>query len=197
MRFCSPSPLCHCCSSARCSVPSVLLCFPSQHIDMVDSKKSPSSALPPQHINTIAALPLLPVVIVARYFSIPESCVVPHLFAASVTLHHRLLPLHLQPQQPDLYFIDKIEHPFLCFLDTNEQSLAPFWTMCLQHQAAATLLAAPKSDPNADTTVASPRTNCCLSCPLPLPHSACGCAVLKLLYRAATPASVCMAPETE
>ncbi|RRT50020.1 hypothetical protein B296_00020075 [Ensete ventricosum] len=52
--------------------------------------------------------------------------------------------------------------------------LAPFWTLCLQHQAAATLLPAPKSDPNVDTTAASPRTNRCLSCPLPLPHSACG-----------------------
>ncbi|RWW05591.1 hypothetical protein GW17_00031129 [Ensete ventricosum] len=119
-------------------------------------------------------LTLLPVAIAARYFSIPESCGVPHLFAANVTLHRWLLPLLLQPQQPDLYFIDKTEHHFLCFLDTNEQPLAPFWTLCLQHQAAATLLAAPKSDPNADTTAASPRTNRCLSCPLPLPHSACG-----------------------
>ncbi|RWW26768.1 hypothetical protein BHE74_00031748 [Ensete ventricosum] len=143
MRFCNPSPLYRCCSSARCSVLSVLLCFPSQHIDTVDSKKSPSSAIPPQHIDTVAALPLLPVVIAARYFSILESCGVPHLFAAS--------------------------------------PLAPFWTLCLQHQAAATLLAAPKSNPNADTTSASPRTNHCLSCPLPLPHSACGCTVLKLL----------------
>ncbi|RWW36336.1 hypothetical protein BHE74_00058650 [Ensete ventricosum] len=84
----------------------------------------------------------------------------------------RLLPLLLQPQQPDLCFIDKTEHPFLCFLDTNEQSFAPFWTLCLQHQAAVTLLAALKSDPNVDTTAASPRTNRCLSCPLPLPHSA-------------------------
>ncbi|RRT33255.1 hypothetical protein B296_00053732 [Ensete ventricosum] len=180
-RFCSPSPLYRCCSSARCSIPSVLLCFSLQHIDTVDSKKSPSSTLPPQHIDTVAALPLLPVVIDARYLSIPESCGIPHLFAASITLHRRLLPLLLQPQQPDLCFIDKIEHPFLWFLDTNEQPLAPFWTLCLQHQAAATLLAAPKSDPNADTTAASPRTNHCLSCPLPLPHSACGCVVLKLL----------------
>ncbi|RZR85115.1 hypothetical protein BHM03_00012088 [Ensete ventricosum] len=119
-------------------------------------------------------LTLLPVVIVARYFSIPESYGVPHLFAASVTLHRRLLPLLLYPQQPDLCFIDKTEHPFLYFLNMNEQPLAPFWTLCLQHQAAATLLTAPKSDPNADTTAASPRTNRCLSCPLPLPHSACG-----------------------
>ncbi|RWW85594.1 hypothetical protein BHE74_00005703 [Ensete ventricosum] len=84
MRFCSPSPLFRCCSSARCSVLSVLLCFPSQHIDTVDSKKSPSSALP-QHIDTVAALPLLPIAIAARYFSIPESCGVPHLFAAPST----------------------------------------------------------------------------------------------------------------
>ncbi|RRT34940.1 hypothetical protein B296_00046937 [Ensete ventricosum] len=181
MRFCSPSPLCRCCSSARCSVPSVLLCFPSQHIDMVDSKKSPSSALPLQHIDMVAALPLLPVAIVARYFSIPESCGVPHLFAVSVTLHRRLLTLLLQPQQPDLCFIDKTKHHFLCFLDMNEQPLTPFWTLCLQHQAAATLLAAPKSDPNVDTIATSPRTNRCLSCPLPLPHFACGCVVLKLL----------------
>ncbi|RRT73923.1 hypothetical protein B296_00027821 [Ensete ventricosum] len=117
-------------------------------------------------------LTLFPVAIAARYFSIPESCGVSHLFAASVTLHHRLLPLLLQPQQSDLYFIDKTEHPFLYFLDTNAQLLAPLWTLCLQHQATATLLAALKSDPNADTTAVSPRTNYCLSCPLPLPHSA-------------------------
>ncbi|RRT38361.1 hypothetical protein B296_00057578 [Ensete ventricosum] len=180
-RFCSPSLLCRCCSSARCSVPSVLLCFPLQHIDTIDNKKSPSSALPPQHIDTVAALPLLPVAIAAHYFSIPESYDVPHLFTASVTLHRRLLPLLLQHQQPDLCFINKTEHHFLCFLDTNEQPLAPFWTLCLQHQAAATLLAAPKSDPNANTTAASPRTKRYLSCPLPLPYSTCGCVVLKLL----------------
>ncbi|RRT67049.1 hypothetical protein B296_00001239 [Ensete ventricosum] len=159
MRFCSPSPLCRCCSSARCSVSSVLLCFPSQHIDTVDSKKSPSLALTPQHIDTVATLHLLPVAIVSRYFSIPGSCGIPHLFAASVTLHCRLLPLLLQPQQSDLCFIDKTEHPFLYFLDTDEQPLAPFWTLCLLHQTTATLLAAQKSNPNADTTAASPRTN--------------------------------------
>ncbi|RZS01326.1 hypothetical protein BHM03_00031161 [Ensete ventricosum] len=103
--FCNPSPLYRCCSSARCPFPSVFLCFPSQHIDTVDSKKSPSSALPPQHIDTIAALPLLPVAIVARYFSIPESCGVPHLFAASVTHQCKLLPLllHLHKQSFPLF----------------------------------------------------------------------------------------------
>ncbi|RZS01428.1 hypothetical protein BHM03_00031280 [Ensete ventricosum] len=90
--------------------------------------------LPTHSRSKQIGLTLLPVAIVACYFSIPESCGVPHLF----------------------------------------QPLTPFWTLYLQHQAAATLLAALKSDSNADTTGASPGTNHCLSCPLPLTHSAYG-----------------------
>ncbi|RZR86362.1 hypothetical protein BHM03_00013549 [Ensete ventricosum] len=90
----------------------------SQHIDTVDCKKRPSLALPPQHIDTVVALPLLPIAIAARYFSIPESCGVPHLFAASVTLHRRLLPLllHLHEQSLPLCQSTTHHHPVASFI---------------------------------------------------------------------------------
>ncbi|RRT59657.1 hypothetical protein B296_00001014 [Ensete ventricosum] len=177
LRHIGTSGLRPCKRSAReCSRVSLLPVDNSRSKQTNNTLLQPISSLPLLLLCPLlhsVSLTLLPVVIVARYFSIPKSYDDPHLFAAIVTLHRRLLPLLLQPQQPDLCFIDKTEHPFLCFLDTNEQSLALFWSLCLQHQAAATLLAAPKSDSNVDTTAASPRINRCLSCPLPLPHSAC------------------------
>ncbi|RRT48952.1 hypothetical protein B296_00014906 [Ensete ventricosum] len=104
-RFYSPSPLYRCCSFARYPFPSVFLCFLSQHIDTVDSKKSLSSALPPQHIDTVAALPLLPDAIATSYFSIPNDHGVLSLLHEAVFLVLHRCRINLDEQR---HFRDRV-----------------------------------------------------------------------------------------
>ncbi|RRT40773.1 hypothetical protein B296_00031779 [Ensete ventricosum] len=77
-----------------------------------------------QHVDVIAALPLLHVATATLSFSLPTSYGVPPLFVASVTHHRRLLPLllHLHKQRPPLYQTTAHHHP----LASSGTSVATF-----------------------------------------------------------------------